>query len=75
MENAFSNEIRRLAQGICDIIGTKTIKFVHRHEVPRNKPVVYAGIAVEIYELKEKIAIVAIFMYFAPDKYSVKSSE
>jgi hypothetical protein len=26
-------------------------------------------------ELKEKTAIVAIFTYLAPDKYSVKSSE
>ena len=45
---SLANEIGRLAQGIRDIMGTNTIHFIHKHEIPKNrlKHVTYGRILV-----------------------------
>ena len=42
--NIFANELGRLAQGICDIVGTDTIDLIPFSEVPEGEAVTYGRI-------------------------------
>ena len=44
---SLANELGRLAQGIRNIPGTNTIKFIHKHQVPHNRKVTYARLVVD----------------------------
>ena len=49
------NELGRLADGIPNrIVGTKTINFIRKQDVPRNKKVTYANFVCDFRELKEE---------------------
>ena len=44
---SLANELGRLAQGIRNIPGTNTIKFIHKNQVPHNRKVTYAQLVVD----------------------------
>jgi hypothetical protein len=49
------NEFGRLAQGFHNtIVGTNTIAFIHRHEVPKNKNVTYGNFICDYRPLKSE---------------------
>jgi hypothetical protein len=47
-ENAFANELGRLAQGIRDVKGTDTIAFIHASEISRDRTVTYRRLVCDI---------------------------
>ena len=49
-----SNELRRTAQGNNKVKGNDTFGFIHKHEVPVNKPVTYSNFIYDFRPLKEK---------------------
>ena len=52
---ALSNELGRLAQGVEDrVIGTDTIDFIPKNEVPHNKKVTYANFVCDYRPLKSE---------------------
>ena len=52
---ALGNELGRLSQGIGDrVVGTETLEFIHRSEVPSNKKVTYANFICDHRPLKEE---------------------
>ena len=52
---ALSNEFGRLAQGVADcVIGTNTIDFIPKNQVPNNKKVTYANFICDYRPLKSE---------------------
>ena len=52
---ALSNELGRLSNGVDGrIVGTNTIAFIHKHEVPPNKKVTYANMVCDHRPLKSE---------------------
>jgi hypothetical protein len=47
-ERAFTNELGRLAQGVCNIKGTDTIVFIHASEIPKERTVTYGRLVCDI---------------------------
>lgn len=53
-KRATSNELGRLAQGICHIQGNDVIDFINKSEIPSNKKVTYANMVCDFRPLKSK---------------------
>ena len=53
-ENALSNELGRLVQGINSIIGNDALDFILKSDVPKNKIVTYARMVCEIRPFKNE---------------------
>jgi hypothetical protein len=47
-ECVVAKELRRLAQGIRDVIGTNTIEFIFASEIPRDRTVTYGRLVCDI---------------------------
>ena len=52
---SFANEIGRLAQGIRDIKGTDTIKFIRKSQVPAGRTVTYGRIVCKLRPMKKEV--------------------
>ena len=52
--NGLDNELGRLADGVPGVLGTKTISFIFKSEIPRDKKITYANMVCDEKPLKQE---------------------